>query len=88
MIRFLLHVAGIDDMSGRWYAFWSGVGGNVSLATMAWASLRRHNCHVAWCPRIGRHPVPGQQWLVCRRHNQGPKVTAADVAAATAPQED
>lgn len=88
MIGFLLHVTGIDNVSGRWYALWSGVAGDVSLVTMAWASLRRHNCHVHGCPRIGRHPVPGQAWTVCKRHNQGPKVTAADVAAATAPQED
>lgn len=88
MIRFLLHVLGVDDMNGRWYAFWSGSGGDASLATMAWASLRRHNCHYRWCPRIGRHPVPGKGWLLCAKHHQGPKPTAAAIAAATAPQED
>lgn len=27
MWSWVLHVTGVDDVSGRWYAFWSGFGG-------------------------------------------------------------
>lgn len=87
MIALLLHISGIDNVSGRWYGFWSGIGGDFGLLSIAAASVRRHNCHVPWCPRIGRHQVPGCGWLICSRHHQGPKPTAAAVAAATTPPE-
>lgn len=32
-MNWLLHVAGIDNVSGRWYAFWSGIAGDAGLGT-------------------------------------------------------
>ena len=43
---FLAHVLGIDNLSGRWYGFWSGFFGDVSILSMPLILLRRHNCHV------------------------------------------
>lgn len=78
----LLHVLGIDDASGRWYAFWSGFGSDLGelaivggLATL----VRKHNCHVKRCPRLGRHPVEGTAFVVCRRHHPEDSPTAEHV---------
>jgi hypothetical protein len=66
------------------YLFWSGAGSDISELALAGAVLsllRRHNCHVRRCPRIGTHPVPGTQWLVCRHHLPGGAPTHDDVIA-------
>lgn len=76
----LAHILGLDDVSGRWYAFWSGVGGDLAFIAAPLVVLRRHNCHVKWCLRIGRHPVAGTMYTVCRRHHPEDHPTAADVA--------
>lgn len=72
MLRWLLDVSGVADQDGRWYGFWSGVGGNlgdVTLVVGLIAYLRRHNCHVRWCPRMSKHPLHGTPYVVCRRHH-------------------
>jgi len=79
---FLAHVLGIDNLSGRWYGFWSGFFGDVSILSMPLILLRRHNCHVKGCPRLGRHPVEGKPWTVCRKHHPDDHPTAADVREA------
>lgn len=78
-MRLLLHILGVDDVSGRWYAFWSGFGGDLALMATPFTLLRRHNCHVRRCLRIGRHPVAGTTWVVCRRHHPDPAVTREDI---------
>lgn len=70
-MMWLLHVLGVDDVSGRWYAWWSGAGSDISELAIVGAVLgayRRHNCHRARCWRIGRHTVDGTPW--CNRHHQ------------------
>ena len=60
----LLHVLGIDDLSGRWYGFWSGFGsdlGEFAIVAVVWHHL---NCHEPGCWRIARHHMNGR----CRRH--------------------
>jgi hypothetical protein len=77
-----LHTFGIDDTSGRWYAFWSGAGsdiGELAIIGALLGLLRKHNCHVHRCWRVGRHPVEGTPFTVCRHHDPGGPVTAADV---------
>jgi hypothetical protein len=67
-----LHLTGADNGSGPWYLFWSGAGANLGELTIVigLASLYlRHNCHVKGCWRIGRHPVEGTGYVVCRRHH-------------------
>lgn len=55
MWALILHVTGVDDVSGRWYAFWSGFGGILigsALATSIalvgrWAVKHvRHGLHI------------------------------------------
>jgi len=45
-MNILLHILGLDSVSGRWYAAWSGVGGDVTIvgAVIGWLrrSARQH----------------------------------------------
>jgi len=76
---------GIADMSGPYYAFWSGFGADIaefSLVGTAVTGLyqlnRKFNCHQRGCWRIGTHPAAGGQFLLCARHHpdyQGKKPT-------------
>jgi hypothetical protein len=75
--------------AGRWtwhdpdgYNFISGPLADITLLGGAYAILRRHNCHVKGCPRIGRHPVAGTTYVVCRRHHPDESPTAEQVVAA------
>ena len=72
MWGFVLHVIGVDNESGRWYAFWSGFGGDLAivgtLITQPVVYWRHHQCHEKRCVRIG-HPVEGE--IRCRRHRHG-----------------
>lgn len=64
-------VTGLDNQDSRWYAFWSGIGGDLTeLAVLAGAFtfVRRHNCHVPRCWRLGRYSVPNTPWVVCAVH--------------------
>jgi hypothetical protein len=90
MWAFLAHVLGVDDVSGRWYAWWSGFAGDLSSFALfggAYALIRRHNCDVHGCWRLGVLPtdVGGMVHHVCKRHHPGAP-TADDVCrAADAP---
>lgn len=54
-----------------WYQFWSGFFIVVlSAATSTW--LRKQNCHVRWCWRLGRFPVA--EFYVCHRHHPDPVI--------------
>lgn len=80
----LLHVLGCDQ--GAWYGFWSGLGndlGGVALLGGLAALLRRHNCHVHTCWRMGRHRVEGTEWTVCRKHHPSGSPTHQEVLDAT-----
>lgn len=79
----LLHVLGVDNEAGRWYAFWSGFGSDLSEVAIVGAVLggyRKHNCHVRHCWRIGRHVVDGTPW--CNRHHQAARKTDRESGAA------
>jgi hypothetical protein len=70
-MHWLEHFLGMD-MSGDPYGFWSGFGSDLSELAIFGALLamvRKHNCHVHGCWRIGRFPVDGTTWTVCRRHH-------------------
>ena len=66
------------------YNFISGPLADITLLGGAYAILRRHNCHVKGCPRIGRHPVDGTDYVVCRKHHPDESPSAAQVLAAHA----
>jgi hypothetical protein len=76
---------GIRDMSGSYYAFWSGFGSDIAEFSLVGAAVtgvyqlnRKFNCHQRGCWRIGTHPAAGGQFLLCRHHHpdfQGKKPT-------------
>lgn len=68
-MNWLAHIAGLTNVSGRWYAFWSGIAGELSWVGAAAVIYRRHNCQARGCWRLGKHPVDGSPWVVCRKHH-------------------
>lgn len=79
MIHILLHVLGVDDPTGRWYAFWSGAAGSLGMLATPVVLLRKHNCHAKGCFRIGRHPVENTQYVLCARHHPDDHKTAEEI---------
>jgi hypothetical protein len=84
LAHFLEHFFGLDNLSGPWYGFWSGVGSDISEITLfgiLWTILRKHNCEVKKCPRIGRHATAAGH-KVCRKHHPDDKLTVEAVKIA------
>lgn len=82
LMHWLLHFLGVDSTTDNAYAWWSGPGSDIGeLAMLGWlyAFLRKHNCHVHRCWRIGRHPVGGTTWITCRRHHPDGHITAQQI---------
>jgi hypothetical protein len=81
-VHWLAHFLGLDNPSGGFYLFWSGAGADISELAIIGALLgawRRHNCHVTGCWRLGRHPVDGTPWVVCKIHHPDDPPTAATI---------
>jgi len=75
------HLLGLDDPSGGWYLFYSGIGSFLpSLAILGgFINLaRRHNCAVHGCWRVGRHKVDSH--MVCRLHHPDGPLRAHELA--------
>lgn len=86
-MHWLSHFFGLDDLSGSYYGFWSGVGSDIAELTLAGAlieQVRRRNCHVRHCWRPGHFDVStdGTSYKVCRRHHPSipDRITAESVA--------
>jgi hypothetical protein len=80
----LLRVLGIDDVSGPWYAFWSGFGsdlGEFAIAGALIGMIRKNNCEVHGCWRLGRHATAAGHH-VCRKHHPDGHLTAESVRQA------
>ena len=76
-MHWLAHFFGFDagQGNGAHYLFWSGSGsdiGELAIAGGLAAMVRKHNCHQPRCWRIGRFPVEGTVYTVCRRHHPSP----------------
>lgn len=71
MIHWLVHILGMDNASGPVYLAWSGWVGDLGLIAGAAAVYWRHQCHRAWCIRIGKHNAEGT--LYCARHHPADK---------------
>jgi hypothetical protein len=75
MLHWLDHVLGLDDGTGHWYLFWSGIGANFgefAIVGALVATYRRHTCHVDsphFCWRPGVHPVRDSGFRTCGRHH-------------------
>lgn len=64
----ILHVFGIDTQQSYYYDFWSGVATQFTTVIAGLTYVRKHNCHVRGCPRVGRHSVNGTPF--CDKHHQ------------------
>jgi len=68
------HFIGIDTQSSDNYAFFSGFGAWLSstlgLTTIIVTMYKHLNCHADQCMRIGRFPVAGGAYKVCRHHHE------------------
>src|SRR5262245_45704438 len=67
---------GLDDLSGSWYGFWSGIGSDLgelaligAVGTATYQLVRKYNCREPGCWRVGTHPAAGGQFLLCYRHH-------------------
>lgn len=69
MIRWIVHVIGLDDPSGYWYMWWSGFGADLSMFVGVGVWYRHRNCHARGCWRLGRYPTTDGPWMTCRRHH-------------------
>lgn len=62
---------GNRDEAGGYYGFWSGLGGATIIFTGLYGSLavqwRSVNCHTSGCWRIGKFPIAGGAYKVCRK---------------------
>lgn len=69
-MHWLLHILGMDDLSGPWYGFWSGFGSDLAeLAaglSIAAAYTKHHECHQQGCHRMGHPDENGD--VFCRKH--------------------
>lgn len=72
--HWLAIMTGIDNESGRVYAFWSGFGsdmGEITIIGGAYAIYRKHKCQEHKCWRLAKHKVEGTPYTACRRHHPG-----------------
>jgi hypothetical protein len=78
MINDFLTFLGTVDGGGRWYLWWSGMFANVTIFVALFVFLRKHNCHIHGCWRMGSHSAVDANdvvHVVCRHHHPdlGPK---------------
>ncbi|MDP9091933.1 MAG: hypothetical protein M3N95_03085 [Actinomycetota bacterium] len=84
----VIHILGLDNPSGYWYLWWSGVGANLqelALFGVVITVYRRHKCHAHRCWRLAKHTVDGTPYVTCKTHHPltAPgRVTAQDIADA------
>ena len=79
----LLHILGVDNLSGRWYGFWSGFGSDIGEAAIVgglMTMVRHRNCEVKGCWPLGRHATAAGH-RVCRKHHPDDHLTAEQAAA-------
>lgn len=83
-MHWLSHIMGLDNLSGVFYGFWSGIGSDLQETAIfagVIAILRHHNCHAKGCLRLGKLGVDGTPYVVCHKHHpthEGSKAATAD----------
>lgn len=75
--HWLSHWLGLDNASGSVYLWWSGLFGDVTILSIPIVLLRKHNCNIHKCWRLGRHAVEGTTFKVCRAHHPDGHLTHA-----------
>jgi hypothetical protein len=71
-INDVLTFLGVTNGSGRWYLWWSGMFGNLTIFAALIIFYRKHNCQIHRCVRLGRHAAndaKGVEHLVCKHHH-------------------
>lgn len=71
--HWILQVTGTANESGKWYAFWSGFGADLTegaIVVSIIAFYRRHKCQSCWRPALkgGLGRVQGTHYETCHRH--------------------
>lgn len=77
MFHAIAHVLGLDNGSGAWYLWWSGIVGDLGFLGAFVVFYRHHNCREHRCWRIGIHhyaDADGQVHPACRVHHPTMKV--------------
>jgi hypothetical protein len=72
LVNDFLTFLGTTNGSGRWYLWWSGMFGNLTIFAGILIFYRKHVCNVHHCLRIGTHhamDADGVDHTVCRRHH-------------------
>jgi hypothetical protein len=71
-----LHTGTLHGGPDLYYNFWSGFGSDLGEATLitavgigVYTGVRKVNCHSKGCWRIGRHPLDGTPYILCRHHH-------------------
>jgi hypothetical protein len=83
----MIELANIGPFSTDFLGDWSNFLGPIEGAgafVAGYVLARRHNCHVRGCMRIGRSPVHGTSFVVCRRHHPHDPPSHQDVLDAHA----
>ena len=87
IVNWLIHFIGADYGAryGTWVPenFWAGFGsdlGEIAIIGGLIAVVRKHNCEVKGCFRLGRHQTAAGHH-VCRRHHPDDHLTAERVVA-------
>jgi hypothetical protein len=62
------HAAEWFALKGDGYQFWSGIGSGSPIFVLILIALKRHNCHVKGCWRLG-HVDPALGFHACKRHH-------------------
>lgn len=61
-----MHPLGLDNASGPWYLFWSGIFSDASIFTALGIFYWKHSCHQNGCYRVGKHNPNGTPY--CSKH--------------------
>ena len=71
-----LHTGILNGGPDKYYNFWSGFGSDLGEATLVsavgvgvYTGVRKVNCYTKGCWRIGRHPLDGTPYILCRHHH-------------------
>ena len=86
LLHWLAVHTGTINEGGPYYGFWSGFGsdiGEVAILGGLATVVRRHNCEVHKCWRLGRHQTAAGHH-VCRAHHPDDRLTHQDVLDAHA----
>lgn len=65
----LHHLGFLLDSDGRWYAFWSGFGSDLTEFAIVGMVYNRLVCHEVGCWRLGKHHLADTPLTLCRKHH-------------------